>query len=63
MFRDRLLVSLALTGPVLYFSVQIQKWFSYEAVSLPLDHLVPPVLRRCCSSTPVACFSVAVNGS
>ena len=44
MFRDRLLVSLALTGPVLYFSVQIQKWFSYEAVSLPLDHLVPPVL-------------------
>ena len=44
MFRDRLLVILALTGPVLYFSVQIQKWFSYEAVSLPLDHLVPPVL-------------------
>ena len=44
MFRDRLLVSLALTGPILYFSDQIQKWFSYEAVSFPSDHLVSPVL-------------------
>ena len=44
MFRDRLLVSLALTGPILYFSDQIQDWFSYEAVSFPYDHLVSPVL-------------------
>ncbi len=44
MFRDRLLVSLVLTGPILYFSDQIQEWFSYEAVSFPGDSLVSPVL-------------------
>lgn len=44
MFRDRLTVSLLLTGPILYFSDQIQDWFSYEAVLFPLDHLVSPVL-------------------
>ena len=44
MFHDRLLVSLALTGPILYFSDQIQEWFSYEAVSFALDHLVSPIL-------------------
>ena len=44
MFRDRLLVSLVLTGPILYFSEQIQEWFSYEAVSFPGDSLVSPVL-------------------
>ena len=44
MFRDRLLVSLVLTGPILYFSEQIQEWFSYEAVSFAGDSLVSPVL-------------------
>lgn len=44
MFRDRLAVSLVLTGPILYFSDQIQEWFSYEAVSFPGDSLVSPVL-------------------
>ena len=44
MFRDRLLVSLVLTGPILYFSEQIQEWFSYEAVLFNGDSLVSPVL-------------------
>ena len=44
MFRDRLLLSFLLTGPILYFSNQIQVWFSYEAVSFPGDGLVSPVL-------------------
>ena len=44
MFRDRLWVSLLLTGPVLYFSAQIEDWFGYEAVSFPGDGLVTPVL-------------------
>ena len=44
MFRDRLLVSLVLTGPILYFSEQIQEWFSYEPVSFSGDGLVSPVL-------------------
>jgi len=44
MFRDRLLVSLVLTGPILYFSEQIQEWFSYEPVSFAGDSLVSPIL-------------------
>ena len=44
MFRDRLLVSLVLTGPILYFSGQFQEWFSYEAVSFPGSGLVSPIL-------------------
>ena len=44
MFRDRLLVSLLLTGPILYFSPQIQDWFGYEAISFPGSDLVAPVL-------------------
>ncbi|MCZ6461459.1 MAG: heavy metal translocating P-type ATPase, partial [Actinobacteria bacterium] len=44
MFRDRLLVSLLLTVPILYFSPQIQDWFGYEAVSFPGSDLVAPVL-------------------
>jgi hypothetical protein len=31
MFRDRLLVSLVLTVPILYFSPQLQSWFGYAA--------------------------------
>ena len=44
MFRDRLLVSLLLTVPILYFSPQIQDWFGYEAISFPGSDLVAPVL-------------------
>ena len=44
MFRDRLWASLALTSPILYFSEQIQDWFSYEAVSFTGSDWVSPVL-------------------
>ena len=44
MFRDRLLVSLLLTVPILYFSEQFQDWFGYEAVSFPGSEWVAPVL-------------------
>ena len=44
MFRDRLWVSLVLTFPILYFSEQIQDWFSYEAVSFQFSGWVSPVL-------------------
>jgi Cu2+-exporting ATPase len=44
MFRDRLWVSLALTVPILYFSDQIQEWFSYEAMSFAGSSWVTPVL-------------------
>ena len=44
MFRDRLFLSLALTGPILYLSEQFQDWFGYEAVSFPGDGLVVPIL-------------------
>jgi Cu2+-exporting ATPase len=44
MFRDRLLISLLLTVPILYFSPQIQEWFGYEAVTFPGSAWVTPVL-------------------
>lgn len=44
MFRDRLVFSLLLTLPILYFSEQIQEWFGYSAVEFELDHLVNPLL-------------------
>ncbi len=44
MFRDRLLFSLVLTVPVLYFSEQIQEWFEFTALEFGGDHLVQPVL-------------------
>jgi Cu2+-exporting ATPase len=44
MFRDRLLVSLLLTVPILYFAPQIQEWFGYEAISFPGSEWVTPVL-------------------
>jgi Cu2+-exporting ATPase len=44
MFRDRLWVSLVLTVPVLYFSTQFQDWFGYEAVSVPAQDWINPVL-------------------
>jgi Cu2+-exporting ATPase len=44
MFRDRLLVSLLLTVPILYFSPQIQEWFGYEALSFPGSEWITPIL-------------------
>lgn len=44
MFRDRLWVSLLLTGPILYFSEQIQEWFGYQAVEFAGSTWVTPVL-------------------
>ena len=44
MFRDRLLVSLILTVPILYFSPQIQDWLGYEAVTFPGSEWVSPIL-------------------
>ncbi len=44
MFRDRLLFSLVLTVPILYFSPQIQDWFGYDAISFPGSGWVAPVL-------------------
>jgi Cu2+-exporting ATPase len=44
MFRDRLIISLLLTIPILYFSTQIQDWFGYQAVSFTGDAWVNPVL-------------------
>lgn len=44
MFRDRLLVSVLLTVPILYFSDQIQVWFRYDAISFFGSDLITPVL-------------------
>ncbi len=44
MFRDRLLFSLVLTVPILYFSPQIQEWFGYDALAFPGSELVAPLL-------------------
>ena len=44
MFRDRLLVSLLLTVPILYFSPQIQEWFGYEAIGFAGSEWVTTVL-------------------
>ncbi len=44
MFRDRLLVSVLLTLPVLYFSAQLQAWLGYAALAFPGAGWVNPVL-------------------
>jgi len=44
MFRDRLLVSILLTIPILYFSEQIQDWFGYEAVSFTGSEWINAIL-------------------
>lgn len=44
MFRDRLLISMLLTVPILYFSEAIQDWFGFEAVSFTGSELVTPIL-------------------
>ena len=38
-----------LTGPVLYFSEQIQEWLSYKTVSFPGSAWCPRSWRRFCS--------------
>ncbi len=43
MFRDRLVISLVLTIPILYLSEHFQEWFGYQASSFPGDSLVVPV--------------------
>jgi Cu2+-exporting ATPase len=44
MFRDRLLVSILLTIPILYFSPQIQDWFGFEAVSFTGSEWITAIL-------------------
>ena len=44
MFRDRLLLSILLTIPILYFSEQIQDWFGYEAVSFTGSEWINAIL-------------------
>lgn len=44
MFRDRFLVSLLLTLPILYFSEHFQAWFGYRVVAFPGSAWVNPVL-------------------
>jgi Cu2+-exporting ATPase len=44
MFRDRLLFSLVLTVPILYFSPQIQEWFGYDAITFTGSEWITPVL-------------------
>lgn len=44
MFRDRLLVSVILTVPILYYSDQVQQWFGYHAVRLSGSDWVSPML-------------------
>lgn len=44
MFRDRFLVSLLLTLPILYFSEQMQAWLGYRAVSFPGAAWLNPLL-------------------
>lgn len=44
MFRDRLLFSLVLTVPILYFSPQIQEWFGYDAIAFTGSEWITPVL-------------------
>jgi P-type Cu2+ transporter len=44
MFRDRLLISVLLTVPILYFSEALQDWFGFEAISFTGSELVTPIL-------------------
>ncbi len=44
MFRDRLLISVLLTIPILYFSEAMQDWFGFESISFTGSELVTPIL-------------------
>src|SRR3989454_2730859 len=44
MFRNRFVVSLVLTLPILYYEHLFQQWFGYRAVQFPGSAWIPPVL-------------------
>ena len=43
MFRDRLVVSLLLTVPILYLSEHFQSWFGFRSIEFPGDSAVTPI--------------------
>lgn len=44
MFKQRFLISLVLTLPILYFSTQLQSWLGYEALTFPGSAWISPIL-------------------
>jgi len=44
MFRDKFWLSLALTIPVVFWSVDVQRWLGYTAPSFPSSKFVPAIL-------------------
>ncbi len=44
MFRDKFWLSLALTIPVLVWSMDLQEWLGYEAPTFPGSEWLPPIL-------------------
>ncbi len=44
MFKQRFFVSLILTLPILYFSLQLQSWLNYEAILFPGANWISPIL-------------------
>lgn len=44
MFKQRLLISLVLTLPILYFSQQLQIWLGYEAITFHGSEWISPIL-------------------
>lgn len=44
MFRDRLVLSVILTLPILYYSDQVSQWLGYRAIQFPGSDWVTPVL-------------------
>lgn len=44
LFRNRFLITLPLTLPILYFSPELQRWLGFQAVRFPGSDWVPPVL-------------------
>jgi Cu2+-exporting ATPase len=44
MFQDRFWSSLALTIPVVFWSVDLQRWLGYQAPNLPGSRLIPAIL-------------------
>jgi P-type Cu2+ transporter len=44
MFRDRLVLSVALTLPILYYSDQVQQWLRYQPIRFPGSEWLTPLL-------------------
>lgn len=44
MFRDRLVLSVLLTLPILYYSDQVQQWLGYQPIRFPGSEWLTPVL-------------------